>query len=117
VNLRTRTSFSRSEARRDRRYPMPTLGVTVGGRELWTVNWSLGGFMLHDVAMPVDVGSLIEGTMRFDGGPTVPFKAEIVRVGPSPGEIGAHFQELGDAAFDLLDRAISRRLFRRRDAD
>lgn len=114
---RTRTSFSRPEARRDRRYPMPTLGVTLGARELWTTNWSLGGFMLHDFAMPVEVGSVVEGTMRFDGSPTVPFKAEVVRVGPAPGEIGARFRELEDDAFDLLDRAISRRLFRRRGAD
>jgi hypothetical protein len=113
VTQRTRTSFSRSEARRDRRYPMPTLGITIGARELWSANWSLGGFMLHDCAMPVEAGSVIEGTMRFEGSPAVRFTAEVVRVGPAPGEIGARFRELDDAAFDLLDRAISRRLFRR----
>jgi hypothetical protein len=111
---RTRTSFDRAEARRDRRYPMPALFVTIGGHEHITANWSLGGFMLVDYAQPVEPGAVLEGEIRFDGTRSAPFKAEVMRVGPASGEIGARFRELADAAFDLLDRGVSRKLFRPR---
>ena len=113
---RTRTSYDRPEARRDRRYPLPSLRLTIGGQEYASANWSLGGFMLLDFDTPVRPGALLEGSFHFEGSHSLPFKAEVMRVGPAGGEIGARFRDLSEAAFDLLDRAILRKLFRPRAA-
>jgi hypothetical protein len=110
-----RTSIDSREARRDRRYPLPTLFLTIADIEHASANWSLGGFMIQDFQGPIAVGAVLHGTMRFDGSPRALFRAEVVRVGPGEGEFGARFRELDDDAFDLLDRAISRKLFRPRD--
>jgi hypothetical protein len=112
--LTIRTSYDRSEARRDHRYPRPTLFLLVGDRHYVCANWSLGGFLLRDYAGAATVGAIIAGEMRFEGTGAAPFKAEAVRVGPQPGILAARFRELEDAAFDLLDRGISRKLFRPR---
>jgi hypothetical protein len=113
---RTRTSYDKPESRRDRRYPIPTLRLKIGDNEHASGNWSLGGFMLLDYPGPVRAGAIIEGELRFEGTPAAQFVAEVMRVGPAEGEIGARFRDLNDAAFDLLDRALVRRLFRRRAA-
>jgi hypothetical protein len=113
MTIRTRVSFDRSESRRDRRYPLPTLHLLLTGREYSTANWSLGGFLLTDYDGAALVGEMLVGEMRFESTALVTFKAEIVRVGPEPGQIGARFQELSDATFDFLDRCISRRMFGR----
>jgi hypothetical protein len=110
---RTRTSFDQPEARRDRRYPLPTLYLVIGEAEYSTANWSLGGFLLLEYDRPAAPGDVLHGFMRFEGTDAVPFNAEIVRIGPEPGQVGARFRELGDPAFDLLDRRLSRRLFGR----
>jgi hypothetical protein len=113
---RTRTSYDKPDARRDRRYPIPMLRLKIGDTEYGSGNWSLGGFMLLDYAAPVRPGAILEGELRFEGTHSARFVAEVMRVGPADGEIGARFRELGDAAFDLLDRALIRRLFRGRAA-
>jgi PilZ domain-containing protein len=108
---RTRTSYDRSEARRDRRYPLPTLIVVIDGKEHPSVNWSLGGFMLVGYEAELTVGAVLTGEFRFDDSHSVPFTADVMRVGPAEGEVGARFRELADPAFSLLERGIRRKLF------
>ena len=39
--MRTRVSYDRREERRDKRYPLPALVITIDGELYETVNWSL----------------------------------------------------------------------------
>src|SRR5689334_6385392 len=105
-----RISFNRREMRRDRRYPLPQLTLAIDGAEYVATNWSLGGFLLPAGTMQPEIGAVLRGTMRFRDGKAAEFLAEIVRIEGDPPLIGARFQELSDSAFDLLDRALGRRM-------
>ena len=55
-----RTNFDRHELRRDRRYRLPPITVTLAEIESVTVNWSLGGFLL-DGGSDIAVGTVLAG--------------------------------------------------------
>jgi hypothetical protein len=105
-----RISFDRHEMRRDRRYPLPQLTLTIDGTEYAAANWSLGGFLLPAGMLQPSIGSILVGAMRFHDGRAVEFRAEVVRVEADPVLVGARFQELSDEAFTLLDRALGRKM-------
>lgn len=109
-----RISFDRREDRRDRRYPLPPLGVAIDGVEYVTVNWSLGGFLLSGFDAPAEAGHPVAGKLRIDKhADAAEFKGVVVRVNePEPGNLAVQFVELDDCTMTLLDRAIARRLFR-----
>lgn len=107
-----RTNFDRQEARRDRRYPLPAITVTLGSSAFATGNWSLGGFML-----PAEAGFALGATVAGDVALTEPsqshaFTAEVVRCDPAG--IGFRFVEPSMALIGALDRAIAGRMFRQR---
>jgi hypothetical protein len=108
-----RVSFDRHEMRRDRRYPMPQLHLMIEGAEYLVTNWSLGGFLIAGVGAALEVGLVVTGTMRFADTKWAPFRAEVVRFEAETGLLAARFQELSDSAFDLLDRALVRKIGRR----
>jgi hypothetical protein len=110
-----RVSYDRQEDRRDRRYPLPPLTVSIGDANYVTVNWSLGGFLLAGFTGSVAVGQKLSGELRVqDRAEPVEFSAMVVRVDePGPGNLAAQFVDLDDRTVTLLDRAIARRLFRR----
>jgi hypothetical protein len=111
-----RTSFDREEKRRDRRHPLPTMVVTVDGVEYRSVNWSFGGILLGGFARPIAVGDTIKGSLHFPDLPdAAPFAAEVVRRDEAAQEIAARFRELSERGFNLLDRAVARRLGGPRD--
>jgi hypothetical protein len=109
-----RVSYFRQEDRRDRRYPLPALVITIGGVEYNTVNWSLGGFLIAGFDREVVRGQTVTGMLRvIDKPDTLPFIATVVRCGgPQPDQLAAKFEDLGELGISMLERIITRRLFR-----
>jgi hypothetical protein len=110
----TRVSYDRPDVRRDKRYPLPTLVITIDGELYETVNWSLGGFLVTGFARHLEPGASITGSFRLADQPiSVDFVAEVVRVdGPARDHLGAKFTDLGEHGMSVLERIITRRLFR-----
>ncbi|HEX3497854.1 MAG TPA: PilZ domain-containing protein [Stellaceae bacterium] len=112
--MSTRVSYFPPEDRRDRRYPLPTLIISIGGVEYGTVNWSIGGFLITGFDRKVVPGQAITGMMRPVNRPEgLPFTATVVRSGdPEPGYLAAKFEDLSELGLSMLERIITRRLFR-----
>jgi hypothetical protein len=109
-----RTSFDRSEGRRDRRHPLPPLTVKLGTGLYTTINWSLGGFLLGSYKGLHVPGDRIHGSFRIDSGTAeFTFQADIVRADADEGTLAVQFVDLAPGAIDQLDRAIARRIIRR----
>jgi hypothetical protein len=107
-----RINFDRAEARRDRRYPLPPITVTLDAGEHVTSNWSLGGFLLPP-NLDLALGATLLGKATMPDGKTChDFSAEIVRTDADG--TGFRFVEPSDALIGALDRAIAHRLFRKR---
>jgi hypothetical protein len=107
-----RSNFDRHEARRDRRYPLPPITVTLPAGAYTTSNWSLGGFLLPS-GIDLALGASVSGDATMpDGSPTHAFAAEVVRCDADG--TGFRFLEPSDELVAALDRAISHRLFRKR---
>ena len=109
----SRTNFDRQEARRDRRYAQPLLTVAIDGQDFASDNWSLGGFQLT-AKLPSEPGTLVTGVMRVDGAEGLPFSAAVVRRDEAAGVIAFRFHNLSPLVIGKLDRALARRLIRRR---
>ncbi len=109
-----RTTFDRHNARRDRRYPLPALVVTIEGGEYTTVNWSLGGFLITGFERKIPAGKPITGKLALaDQAIGFEFTAKVVRIGePVPDQLAVKFTELGEHGMSVLERIITRRLFR-----
>jgi hypothetical protein len=109
-----RVSYYPQEDRRDRRYPLTALVITIGGVDYDTVNWSLGGFLITGFDRKVVPGQTITGMLRvIDKPDTLPFVATVVRCGaPEPDRLAAKFEDLGEVGISMLERIITRRLFR-----
>jgi hypothetical protein len=107
-----RINFDRQEARRDRRYPLPPITVTLESGAYVTSNWSLGGFLLPP-GLDLALGATVAGKATMpDGSTSHAFSAEIVR--RDADGTGFRFVEPSDALVGALDRAIANRLFRKR---
>ena len=57
---------------------------------------------------------MVVGTLRVEGGDGFAFTASVVRQGGAGGTLGFRFQDLSPLAVTMLDRALARRLARRR---
>ena len=101
-----RTNFDRHESRRDRRYALPAITVTIAGTDYAIRDWSLGGFQPVD-GPDVAVGSQIAGVMRIaDRDEACAFTAEAVRGSNDEESVGFHFVEPSAALVAALDRAL-----------
>ena len=109
----SRTNFDRQEARRDRRYAQPFLHVAIDGQDYVSDNRSLGGFHLT-AKLLVEAGTIVSGILRVDGADGFPFTAVVVRKDDAADAVGFRFQNLSPLAVSRLDRALARRLVRRR---
>jgi hypothetical protein len=108
-----RINFDRQEARRDRRYALPPITVTLTSGAYTTSNWSLGGFLLPPPGLDLKPGVSAAGKVALsDGGATHEFSAEVVRCDADG--TGFRFVDPSDALIGALDRAIAHRLFRKR---
>ena len=107
-----RINFDRHEARRDRRYRLPPITVTLPSGAYATSNWSLGGFLLPP-GTELALGESVAGKATMpDGRTTHAFAAEVVR--HDADGTGFRFLEPSDQLVGALDRAIAQRLFRKR---
>ena len=107
-----RINFDRQEARRDRRYALPPITVTLSSGAYETSNWSLGGFLLPS-SLNLAPGASVSGEVTLPSGSTTySFRAEVVRC--SADGTAFRFVDASDALIGALDRAIGRRLFRKR---
>lgn len=112
MTIRTvRTFFDPGEARRDRRYPIASVVVTLGETEHVARNWSLSGVLLELGEKVLEAGSEVTGFFRVDDGTRrYDFTAEVVRVDDPPGTTSLHFTQLAPGAVDELDKALARRI-------
>jgi hypothetical protein len=107
-----RVNFDRHETRRDRRYPLPPIKVTLASGTYTTSNWSLGGFLLSPGLAFAPGASLGGEATMPDGRSAHAFSAEVVRCDADG--TGFRFVAPSDALVEALDRAIANRLFRKR---
>lgn len=106
--------MERKEFRRDRRYLVPAVSLTIRDSEYRARNWSLGGLLLERAA-PYSVGARIAGELRVDGhrdGFVV--RAEVLRRDPAEGTLACRFVDPPPSLIDGLDNALAHRLMRRR---
>ena len=107
-----RVNFDRHETRRDRRYPLPPITVTLASGSYTTSNWSLGGFLLPPGTQHARGASVSGEATMPDGRTSHGFSAEVVR--RDADGTGFRFTAPSEALVGALDRAIAHRLFRRR---
>lgn len=84
--------IDRRELRRDRRYLLPALSVTIGESTFHAINWSMGGLLIDGVCH--DIGSRVRGSFGLNGStePT-PFAATVVRIEPETGACAICFDD------------------------
>src|ERR1700730_13742270 len=99
----TRISFDPREDRRDRRYPLPPVSITIDGVEYVTVNWSLGGFLLSGFDAPAERAQRIAGKLQVSKNVApVDFTGAVVRVDePEKGNLAVRFIDLDEATMTL----------------
>ena len=111
----TRYSYRPIDGRRDQRYPLPALNVTLGDRAFVSTNWSLGGLLVAGFGEAMQPRAVISGTFSAgEGVEPVAFTAEVVRFDAENSELALKFVELEPRGIEVLDRALSRRYFRKR---
>jgi hypothetical protein len=108
--IQVKTTFDRLEARRDRRYPVPRLVVTIGSESYHSINWSMGGLLI-EIPAGSHWGEHVAGTLGMPGqDKAIAFQAAVVRTNPETGTLALRFEGIGLEAVDFLDRAVARRL-------
>lgn len=105
-----RTNFDRDEQRRDRRYVLPAITVTIAGQEYAVADWSLGGFQPIG-ELPVVIGQQVDGTVSIEGKDgAYAFTAEAVRHDEVRHGFGFRFINPSPTLIAALDHALMERL-------
>jgi hypothetical protein len=87
-----RSCIDRTELRRDRRYLLPALDVTIGGGKYRAINWSMGGLLIDGVCH--DIGSRVRGSFGVIGSSEpMPFAATVLRIDPQFGSCAICFDD------------------------
>jgi hypothetical protein len=87
-----RPRIDRRELRRDRRYFLPALDVTIGDGKYRAINWSMGGLLIDGVCH--DIGSRVRGSFGVAGSSEpMPFAATVVRIEPGWGNCAICFDD------------------------
>lgn len=87
-----RVSIDHIELRRDRRYLVPVLDVTIGDWQFRAINWSMGGLLLDGICQ--DIGTRVRGTFSLAGSRDItPFAATVVRIDPGYGNCALCFDD------------------------
>jgi hypothetical protein len=88
----SRPWIDRRELRRDRRYLLPALDVTIGEFKFNAINWSMGGLLIDGVCH--DIGSRVRGSFGlFGSSEPMPFAATVVRIEPETGSCAICFDD------------------------
>lgn len=109
----TSISLTHKEMRRDRRYALPRVALTLGDAEYEARNWSLGGLLLER-GPSLTVGGRVAGALRVAGRDEVfPITAEAVRRDKAAGLLACRFIEPSPEMVGALDAAVAARFLRR----
>ena len=112
----TSISLTHKEMRRDRRYALPPVAVTLGDTQYRARDWSLGGLLLES-APAVAIGGRVTGELRVaDRDGAFAITAEAVRRDKAAGLLACRFIEPSPDMVGALDAAVAARFLRRRPA-
>ena len=101
------------ELRRDRRYPVPVLSVTIGQNTYTTSNWSMGGLLLSGFRGVMAPGAMVSGTVKVEpSGQNLSFRGCVARSMPNAAKLAIRFTTFDPQMVAELDRGMSRRLRR-----
>ncbi len=112
----TSITLAHKEHRRDRRYAVPAVSVTILDGEYQALNWSLGGLLLQH-APAASVGGHLNGRLRVSGrADSFDVTAEVLRRNTPEGTLACRFVDPSPAMVEALDGALAARLLGRRSA-
>lgn len=95
--------------RHDKRYIDPILTLDIGGKRYNTEDWGLGGFRVAGFKVDADGAKHIVGALLDDKGtPAGSFTVELVSAGTATTPARFRFEQLSDAAFELLQGYVLR---------
>ncbi|MEH6405195.1 MAG: PilZ domain-containing protein [Sneathiella sp.] len=103
----------RQHNRKDYRYDLPRLNLTVSNLEFQTYDWSLGGFRIKDYTGRPPVGeSVVVSGLSYSEEKTVVVhcKATVTRIVLGKDQVAFAFTELDELAFEFLEEASLHRL-------
>ncbi|MCC3303387.1 PilZ domain-containing protein [Sneathiella sp. HT1-7] len=107
------TTGYRGHNRKDHRFEVPKLHLTLGTHEFATYDWSLGGFRIDDFAGRPPVGEKVfVRKIAYDTDRTAPTNsvAVVTRVLLGKNQVAFSFNKLDEAAYDFLEKASMHRL-------
>jgi len=85
-------SLFAAERRRERRYALPILEISIGSERFRAVNWSMHGALLYGICE--GVGVRVRGEMGVPGsGEAMPFAATVVRADLDSGNSAICFED------------------------
>jgi hypothetical protein len=109
------TTRYRGYNRKDHRFEIPKLYLTLGEREFTTYDWSLGGFRIDDFTGRPPVGEKMPvQQIAYDTDRTAPTNsvAVVTRILVGKNQVAFSFNKLDKAAYDFLEKASMYRLTR-----
>ena len=93
-----------SERRRDRRYGLPILEITIGDERFRVVNWSMRGALLYGICELI--GTRVRGEMGVPGSSeAVPFAATVVRTDLETGNSAICFEDCRTERIEFHEHA------------
>jgi hypothetical protein len=98
-----RSYADRRELRRDRRFVSPALQLEIEGRQLTSINWSLGGFLVRG-DLTLAIGETVTGKLHMAGSDGFTFVAKLVRKDARSDGFGFQFEELVPLALAASNR-------------
>jgi len=103
----------RQHHRKDHRYDLPRLTLTVSNQEFQTYDWSLGGFRIKDYTGRPPVGETVTvSTLSYfdERALIVNCKATVTRIVLGKDQVAFAFKNLDETAFEFLEEASIHRL-------
>ncbi|MDF2365802.1 hypothetical protein [Sneathiella sp.] len=107
------TTGYRGHNRKDRRFEVPKLHLTLGNLEFATYDWSLGGFRIDDFAGRPPVGEKVSvRQIAYDTSRTATTNsiAVVTRILVGKNQVAFSFNKLDEIAYDFLEKASMHRL-------
>ncbi|MCF8467679.1 MAG: PilZ domain-containing protein [Sneathiella sp.] len=109
------TARYRPHNRKDRRYDLPQLQLTLGNMAFTTYDWSLGGFRIDDFKGRPPVGEMMEVShiaYGVESSAAVKSTVVVTRLLVGKNQVAFAFNKLDEKAYELLENASMRRLSR-----
>ncbi len=95
-----------AELRRDCRYGLPALEVTIGDERFRAINWSMRGALLYGICEVV--GARVRGEMGLPGSSeAMPFAATVIRADLDSGNSAICFEDVRTERIEFHDHAAA----------